>query len=70
MPSFVEDPAKLSKRRLRSELAAHSGKEAYVEHYRRHVAARPGADFSSDEDEGRVQGGGSGVSGSSSRFKV
>ncbi|XP_023649274.2 LEM domain-containing protein 1 isoform X11 [Paramormyrops kingsleyae] len=68
MPSFVEDPAQLSKRRLRSELAAHSvplpaadsGKEAYVELYRRHVAARSGADFSSDEDEGRGQAGGSG----------
>ncbi|XP_048873038.1 LEM domain-containing protein 1 isoform X4 [Brienomyrus brachyistius] len=53
MPSFVEEPARLSKRRLRQELAADGGKEAYTGRCRRHVAPSPGAGFSSDEDEGQ-----------------
>ncbi|XP_027876793.1 LEM domain-containing protein 1 isoform X2 [Xiphophorus couchianus] len=63
---FVEDPACLSKSRLKSDLVAHnvelppagSKKEAYVALHLRHVDQTNAADFSSDDDqEHNVAGG-------------
>ncbi|XP_040009615.1 LEM domain-containing protein 1 isoform X2 [Xiphias gladius] len=59
MPVFVEDPARLSKSKLRSELVAHnvelpparSKKEVYVELHLKHVDRKRAADFSSDEED-------------------
>lgn len=56
---FVEDPACLSKSRLKSDLVAHnvelppagSKKEAYVALHLRHVDQTNAADFSSDDDQ-------------------
>ncbi|XP_058620416.1 LEM domain-containing protein 1 [Onychostoma macrolepis] len=63
MPVFVEDPALLSKERLKSELIAHnvdlpppeSKKHAYVELYLKHVRTNS-TDFSSDEEEDHLTG--------------
>ncbi|KAL0158493.1 hypothetical protein M9458_046569, partial [Cirrhinus mrigala] len=63
MPVFVEDPAHLSKERLKSELIAHnvdlpppeSKKRAYVELYLKHVRTNS-IDFSSDEEEDHLDG--------------
>uniref|UniRef100_A0A3B3TJ11 LEM domain containing 1 n=1 Tax=Poecilia latipinna TaxID=48699 RepID=A0A3B3TJ11_9TELE len=57
--SFVEDPAHLSKSRLKSDLVAHnvelppagSKKEAYVALHLRHVDQTNAANFSSDDDD-------------------
>uniref|UniRef100_A0A668A7V1 LEM domain containing 1 n=1 Tax=Myripristis murdjan TaxID=586833 RepID=A0A668A7V1_9TELE len=59
MPVFVEDPAKFSKSRLKSDLVAHnvslpsaeSKKEVYVQLYLKHVNQKNAADFSSDEED-------------------
>ncbi|KAM3872058.1 LEM domain-containing protein 1 [Diretmus argenteus] len=59
MPVFVEDPAHLSKSRLRSDLIAHnvalpraeSKKEVYVGLYLKHIDQKNAADFSSDEED-------------------
>nr|XP_046253537.1 LEM domain-containing protein 1 isoform X14 [Scatophagus argus] len=59
MPLFEEDPAHLSKSRLRSDLVAHnvalppakSKKEVYVELYLKHIDQKNAADFSSDEED-------------------
>ncbi|KAF0035713.1 hypothetical protein F2P81_011025 [Scophthalmus maximus] len=59
MPASVQDPALLSKSRLRSDLVAHnvklppakSRKEVYVELYRRHVARKHAAEFSKTNDD-------------------
>lgn len=57
-----EDPARLSKSRLKSDLVAHnvalppanSNKEVYVELHLRHIQRKSAAEFSSDEED-RVQ---------------
>ncbi|KAL1249833.1 hypothetical protein QQF64_020838 [Cirrhinus molitorella] len=62
-PVFVEDPAQLSKEKLKLELIAHnvdlpppeSKKHAYVELYLKHVRTN-GTDFSSDEEEDHLNG--------------
>ncbi|XP_056240180.1 LEM domain-containing protein 1 isoform X2 [Seriola aureovittata] len=62
MPVFVEDPAHLSKSRLKSDLVAHnvelppgkSKKEVYVQLHLKHIDQKNAADFSSDEED-RVQ---------------
>lgn len=59
MPLFKEDPAHLSKSRLKSDLVAHnvalppakSRKEVYVELHLKHVDQKNAADFSSDEED-------------------
>ncbi|XP_066559268.1 LEM domain-containing protein 1 isoform X2 [Amia ocellicauda] len=59
MPVFVDDPNRLSKERLRSELVAHNvplppgetRKRVFVDLYLKHVAHRTAADFSSDEED-------------------
>lgn len=59
MPLFVEDPAYLSKSRLKSDLVAHnvalppgkSKKEVYVELHLKHIHQKTSADFSSDEED-------------------
>ncbi|XP_037629432.1 LEM domain-containing protein 1 isoform X2 [Sebastes umbrosus] len=59
MSLFVEDPALLSKSRLKSDLVAHnvalppakSRKEVYVELHLKHIDQKNAADFSSDEEE-------------------
>ncbi|XP_070696275.1 LEM domain-containing protein 1 [Pempheris klunzingeri] len=59
MPLFEEDPAHLSKTRLKSDLIAHSvalppaksRKDVYVELHLKHIEQKNAADFSSDEDE-------------------
>uniref|UniRef100_A0A3Q0RUA5 LEM-like domain-containing protein n=1 Tax=Amphilophus citrinellus TaxID=61819 RepID=A0A3Q0RUA5_AMPCI len=56
---FVEDPAHLSKTRLKSDLVAHnvalppaaSKKEVYVELHLKHIDQKNAANFSSDEDD-------------------
>ncbi|KAM9751956.1 LEM domain-containing protein 1 isoform 2-T2 [Menidia menidia] len=56
---FVDDPAHLSKTRLKSDLIAHnvelppaaSKKEAYVELHLRHIDQTNAAEFSSDDEE-------------------
>lgn len=58
MPS-LEDPARLSKSRLKSDLLAHnvplppanSRKEVYVELHLKHIDQRNAAEFSSDEED-------------------
>ncbi|XP_045912298.1 LEM domain-containing protein 1 isoform X4 [Micropterus dolomieu] len=62
MPLFKEDPAHLSKSRLKSDLVSHnvvlppakSTKDVYVELHLKHVDQKNAADFSSDEED-RVQ---------------
>uniref|UniRef100_A0A3Q1ESA7 LEM domain containing 1 n=1 Tax=Acanthochromis polyacanthus TaxID=80966 RepID=A0A3Q1ESA7_9TELE len=57
--SFVEDPAHLSKSRLKEDLVAHnvelppaaSKKEVYVELHLKHIDQKNAADFSSDEED-------------------
>ncbi|KAM4738413.1 LEM domain-containing protein 1 [Anableps anableps] len=57
--SFVEDPAHLSKSRLKSDLVAHnvelppaaSKKKLYVELHLKHIDQTNAADFSSDDDD-------------------
>lgn len=59
MPLFEEDPAYLSKSRLRSDLVAHSvalppaksKKDVYVELHLKHIDQKNAADFSSDEED-------------------
>ncbi|XP_030217846.1 LEM domain-containing protein 1 isoform X8 [Gadus morhua] len=59
MPVFEEDPAQLSKSRLKSDLVAHnvtlptekSKKDVYVGLYLKHIDAKNAADFSSDEED-------------------
>ncbi|XP_074538155.1 LEM domain-containing protein 1 [Halichoeres trimaculatus] len=59
MPLFREDPANLSKSRLKSDLLAHnvalppskSRKEVYVELHLKHINQKHAADFSSDEED-------------------
>ena len=59
MSLFVEDPAHLSKSRLKSDLVAHnvalphakSRKEVYVELHLKHINQKNAADFSSDEED-------------------
>uniref|UniRef100_A0A3B4VKV2 LEM domain containing 1 n=1 Tax=Seriola dumerili TaxID=41447 RepID=A0A3B4VKV2_SERDU len=59
MPVFVEDPAHLSKSRLKSDLVAHnvelppgkSKKEVYVQLHLKHIDQKNAADFSSDEED-------------------
>lgn len=59
MPLFVEDSARLSKSRLKSDLLAHnvalppgkSKKEVYVELHSKHIGQKISADFSSDEED-------------------
>ncbi|XP_071333043.1 LEM domain-containing protein 1 isoform X4 [Trachinotus anak] len=59
MPVFVEDPAHLSKSRLKSDLVAHnvelppprSKKDVYVRLYLKHIDRKNAADFSSDEED-------------------
>ncbi|XP_059190029.1 LEM domain-containing protein 1 isoform X2 [Centropristis striata] len=59
MSLFVEDPAHLSKSRLKSDLVAHnvalpptkSKKEVYVELHLKHIDQKNAADFSSDEED-------------------
>ncbi len=59
MPLLKEDPANLSKSRLKSDLVAHnvalppakSRKEVYVELYLKHIDQKKAADFSSDEED-------------------
>lgn len=59
MPLLQEDPAHLSKSRLKSDLVAHnvalppakSKKEVYVELHLRHVDQKNAAGFSSDEED-------------------
>lgn len=56
---LLEDPARLSKSRLKSDLLAHnvplppanSRKEVYVELHSRHIERRNAAGFSSDEED-------------------
>jgi len=56
---FVEDPAHLSKTRLKSDLIAHNvelpptacTKETYVELHLKHIDQKNAADFSSDDEE-------------------
>ncbi|XP_049436788.1 LEM domain-containing protein 1 isoform X2 [Epinephelus fuscoguttatus] len=63
MSLFVEDPAHLSKSRLKSDLVAHnvalppakSKKEVYVKLHLKHIDQKNAADFSSDEEEDRDQ---------------
>ncbi|XP_078025984.1 LEM domain-containing protein 1 isoform X2 [Epinephelus lanceolatus] len=63
MSLFVENPAHLSKSRLKSDLVAHnvalppakSKKEVYVELHLKHIDQKNAADFSSDEEEDRDQ---------------
>jgi len=63
MSLFLEDPAHLSKSRLKLDLVAHnvalppakSRKEVYVELHLKHIHQKNAADFSSDEDEDQVQ---------------
>lgn len=58
MPQF-DDPARLSKCRLKSDLVAHnvalppahSKKEVYVELHLKHIEHKRAAEFSSDEEE-------------------
>ncbi|XP_061591488.1 lamina-associated polypeptide 2, isoforms beta/gamma-like isoform X2 [Cololabis saira] len=60
---FVEDPAHLSKSRLKSDLVAHhvqlppagSSKRAYLELHLKHIDHKYAADFSSDDDDQEVQ---------------
>lgn len=59
MPRFVEDSARLSKSRLKSDLVAHSvalppgksKKEVYAALHAKHVDQKVSADFSSDEED-------------------
>ncbi|XP_029291992.1 LEM domain-containing protein 1 isoform X6 [Cottoperca gobio] len=59
MSLFVEDPAYLSKSRLKSDLVAHnvalpptkSKKEVYVDLHLKHIAHNNAAEFSSDEED-------------------
>ncbi|XP_051281592.1 LEM domain-containing protein 1 isoform X4 [Dicentrarchus labrax] len=59
MPLFEEDPAHLSKSRLKSDLVAHSvalppaqsKKDVYVELHLKHIDQKNAADFSSDEED-------------------
>ncbi|CAJ1084721.1 LEM domain-containing protein 1 isoform X7 [Xyrichtys novacula] len=59
MPLFEEDPAHLSKARLKSDLIAHnvalpptkSKKEVYVELHSKHIDLKHAGDFSSDEED-------------------
>ncbi|XP_068189237.1 LEM domain-containing protein 1 isoform X1 [Antennarius striatus] len=59
MPLFEEDPAHLSKSRLRSDLVAHSvalppaksRKRVYVELHSKHINSKSAAEFSSDEED-------------------
>lgn len=59
MPLFGENPAHLSKSRLKSDLVAHnvalppanSKKDVYVELHLKHIDQRSTADFSSDEED-------------------
>lgn len=59
MPVFAEDPAQLSKSRLKSDLIAHnvalppakSKKQVYVELHLKHINHKNAADFSSDEED-------------------
>ncbi|XP_035513116.1 LEM domain-containing protein 1 [Morone saxatilis] len=59
MPRFEEDPAHLSKSRLKSDLVAHSvalppaqsKKDVYVELHLKHIDQKNAADFSSDEED-------------------
>ncbi|KAJ3585917.1 hypothetical protein NHX12_012324 [Muraenolepis orangiensis] len=59
MPVFEEDPTRLSKSRLRSDLVAHSvvlpcdssRKAVYVDLHLKHIDPRHAADFSSDEED-------------------
>uniref|UniRef100_A0A8C5B3F5 Lamina-associated polypeptide 2 n=1 Tax=Gadus morhua TaxID=8049 RepID=A0A8C5B3F5_GADMO len=63
MPVFEEDPAQLSKSRLKSDLVAHnvtlptekSKKDVYVGLYLKHIDAKNAADFSSDEEDQVVE---------------
>ncbi|CAL8275708.1 unnamed protein product [Boreogadus saida] len=63
MPVFEEDPAQLSKSRLKSDLVAHnvtlptekSKKDVYVGLYLKHIDAKNAADFSSDEEDHVVE---------------
>ncbi|KAL7398055.1 hypothetical protein ABVT39_003605 [Epinephelus coioides] len=63
MSLFVENPAHLSKSRLKSDLVAHnvalppakSKKEVYVKLHLKHIDQKNAADFSSDEEEDRDQ---------------
>lgn len=56
---LMEDPARLSKSRLKSDLLAHnvalppakSRKEVYVELHLKHIAQRNAVEFSSDEED-------------------
>lgn len=56
---LLEDPARLSKSRLKSDLLAHnvalppanSRKEVYVELHLKHIEQRNAAEFSSDEED-------------------
>lgn len=56
---LLEDPARLSKSRLKSELLAHnvalppakSRKEVYVDLHLKHIERRKAAEFSSDEED-------------------
>ncbi|XP_068609813.1 LEM domain-containing protein 1 [Brachionichthys hirsutus] len=59
MPLFEEDPAHLSKSRLKSDLVAHSvalppattRKDVYVRLHSKHVNSKTAAEFSSDEED-------------------
>ncbi|XP_068452959.1 LEM domain-containing protein 1 [Clinocottus analis] len=59
MSRFLEDPAHLSKSRLKADLVAHnvalppakSRKEVYVELHLKHIDQKTAADFSSDEED-------------------
>ena len=59
MPVFEEDPAHLSKSRLKSDLVAHnvtlptenSKKDVYVGLHLKHIDPKNAADFSSDEED-------------------
>lgn len=56
---LLEDPARMSKSRLRSDLLAHnvalppanSRKEVYVELHLKHIELKDAAEFSSDEED-------------------
>lgn len=56
---LLEDPARLSKSRLKSELLAHnvalppanSRKDVYVELHLKHIRQKDAAEFSSDEED-------------------
>ena len=59
MSQFVENPAHLSKSRLKSDLVAHdvalppskSKKEVYVGLHLQHIGQKNAVDFSSDEED-------------------